>query len=337
MQAESSASQATREKTQAALSSVIAAVGLTTFKIIVGVFTGSLGILAEAAHSGLDLVAALVTFLAVRVSGKPADESHLYGHGKVENLSALFETLLLLATCVWIIYEAYQRLFVHPVEVEVSIWAFIVMIVSIIIDATRSRVLRNAAKKHNSQALEADALHFSTDIWSSSVVIAGLACVTLASKVAGLEFLKQADAVAAVGVAFIVIYVSIELGIRTIQGLLDTAPAGLAEKIAETVKAVPGVADCHKVRIRPSGAHTFIDAHVVMDGSLSLAEAHILTEKIQAAVRLVARDADFTVHAEPPKGTVALENAASEKGTAEVTEPKKTEPRKVKKGKSAAK
>ncbi|GAP22436.1 cation diffusion facilitator family transporter [Leptolinea tardivitalis] len=297
----SSSSQATREKTQAALSSVIAAVGLTTFKIIVGAVTGSLGILAEAAHSGLDLVAALVTFLAVRISGKPADEEHLYGHGKVENLSALFETLLLLATCAWIIYEAYQRLFVHPVEVEVSIWAFIVMAVSIIVDATRSRVLANAAKKHNSQALEADALHFSTDIWSSSVVIAGLGCVLLANNVKGLDFLKHADAVAAVGVAFIVIYVSVELGIRTIKGLLDSAPDGLVEKVTAVVKSVPGVSDVHKVRVRPSGAHIFIDAHVVMDAALPLGEVHTLTEKIQAEVRKIAPEADFTVHAEPPK------------------------------------
>lgn len=298
------ASEATREKSQAALSSVIAAVGLTIFKIIVGILTGSLGILAEAAHSGLDLVAAVITFLAVRVSGKPADEQHLYGHGKIENLSALFETLLLLVTCVWIIYEAYQRLFVEHVEVEVSIWAFIVMAVSIIIDATRSRVLSNAAKKHNSQALEADALHFSTDIWSSSVVIVGLVCVTLSKSFVSLSFLKQADAIAAVGVACIVIYVSLELGIRTIKGLLDSAPDGLVEKITATVKNVPGVTDCHKVRVRPSGAHLFIDAHVVMDGSLSLEEAHILTEKIQTEVYKIAPQIDFTVHAEPLKKSV---------------------------------
>ncbi|NLE75541.1 MAG: cation transporter, partial [Chloroflexi bacterium] len=165
---------ATREKRDAALTSVIAAVGLTTFKIVVGVMTGSLGILSEAAHSGLDLVAALVTFFAVKVSGRPPDRQHTYGHGKVENFSALFETLLLLATCGWIIYEAVQRLFFKSVEVQPSIWAFAVMAVSIAIDAGRSRVLYRAARKHNSQALEADALHFRTDIYSSSVVIAGL-------------------------------------------------------------------------------------------------------------------------------------------------------------------
>ncbi|MRR31299.1 cation transporter, partial [bacterium] len=224
---------ATKEKNNAALSSVIAAVGLTTFKIIVGVLTGSLGILAEAAHSGLDLVAAMVTLFAVRVSGRVADEEHTYGHGKVENLSALFETLLLLATSVWIIYEAIQRLFFKSVQVEISIWAFLVMGTSIVIDFTRSRILYAAAKKHNSQALEADALHFSTDIWSSSVVIVVLILVKISELSPKLSFLHKADAVAAMGVALIVIYVSFQLGMRTVQALLDSAPKGSEERIKQ--------------------------------------------------------------------------------------------------------
>jgi cation diffusion facilitator family transporter len=162
------------EKRSVAISSVIAAVGLTGFKLIVGFATGSLGILAEAAHSGLDLMAAVMTFLAVRISGKPADPNHLYGHGKVENLSALFETLLLLVTCIWIIYEARHRLLFHTIDLEVNYWSFTVMITSIVVDISRSRMLYRAARKYNSQALEADALHFSTDIWSSGVVILGL-------------------------------------------------------------------------------------------------------------------------------------------------------------------
>ncbi|MCJ7783362.1 MAG: cation diffusion facilitator family transporter, partial [Desulfobacterales bacterium] len=147
----------THEKRWAALSSVIAAVGLTGFKIIVGLTTGSLGILAEAAHSGLDLMAAVMTFLAVGISGKPADRNHLYGHGKAENLSALFETLLLLVTCFWILYEATHRLLFHPVALKVTFWSFAVMITSIVVDVSRSRVLYRAARKYNSQALEADA------------------------------------------------------------------------------------------------------------------------------------------------------------------------------------
>ena len=192
---------ARKEKRGAALSSVTAAVLLTALKLVVGLLTRSLGILAEAAHSALDLVAALVTFFAVRISDRPADERHLYGYGKVENLSALIETLLLLATCVWIIYEAIQRLFFGSVEIKANAWSFGVMIISIVVDITRSRILYRAARKHNSQALEADALHFSTDIWSSSVVIVGLALVVLSERLGPKwAFLVQGDAVAALAV-----------------------------------------------------------------------------------------------------------------------------------------
>jgi cation diffusion facilitator family transporter len=297
-------SSAESEKSAAALSSVVAAIALTTFKIIVGVFTGSLGILAEAAHSGLDLVAALVTFLAVRLSGKPADEEHSYGHGKVENLSALFETVLLLITAIWILYESANRLFFKPVEVEVSIWSFLVMATSIGIDYTRSQILFKAAKKHNSQALEADALHFSTDIWSSSVVIIGLGCILVSRLDAKLAFLNKADAVAAGVVAFIVIYVSIEMGMRTIQGLLDTAPKGMAETFRTAVEALPGVSNCHNIRLRYSGPRLFVDVHVFVDGRQTLEEAHKLTEKIEAIIQGIAPGADVTVHPEPdPQNT----------------------------------
>jgi cation diffusion facilitator family transporter len=290
---------ADKEKKEAALSSVVAAVGLTTFKIVVGILTGSLGILAEAAHSALDLIAALVTLFAVRISSRPADKDHNYGHGKVENLSALFETVLLLVTAVWIIYEAVQRLFFKQVEVELSIWAFVVMAVSIGIDFTRSRILYAAARKHNSQALEADALHFSTDIWSSSVVILGLVCLWIGRKFPALASLDKADSVAAIIVAIIVIYVSIEMGMRTIKGLLDTAPSGLAEKIQAVVEAVPGVENCHAVRLRYSGPLLYVDAHILVNGSRTLNDVHSLTEKIELQVQSLAPGADVTVHPEP--------------------------------------
>ena len=294
------AKTADREKRLAALSSVLAAIGLTTFKIVVGVATGSLGILAEAAHSALDLVAAIVTFLAVRISGKPADKEHLYGHGKVENLSALFETVLLLVTCIWIIYEAINRLFIlKRVEIEVTLWAFIVMAVSIIIDFSRSRILFRAARKHHSQALEADALHFSTDIWSSSVVIGGLFLVKLSDWVPSLSFLRQADAVAALVVAGIVIYISGRMGMRTILGLLDTAPKGMVDQIKAIVESEPGVIDCHNLRVRYSGPQLFVDAHILVNPNQSIVEAHDLTERIEARIHKLAPGADITVHPEP--------------------------------------
>jgi cation diffusion facilitator family transporter len=291
--------EARRDKRSAALSSVIAAIGLTTFKLIVGLLTNSLGILAEAAHSGLDLVAAAMTYFAVRVSDKPADKEHPFGHGKIENLSALFETVLLLATSGWIIYEAIQRLFFVEVKVEPSIWSFIVMGTSIVIDYTRSRILYKAARKYKSQALEADALHFSTDIWSSSVVILGLIGLTIARFVHGLEWMQKADSIAALIVAIIVIYISAELGWRTISALLDTAPQGLADKIEEVSAAVPGVVDAHAIRIRASGAHTFIDMHITMDGKSTLNEAHAATEVIEKAIHAIITPVDVTVHVEP--------------------------------------
>jgi cation diffusion facilitator family transporter len=293
--------EAKKDKRTAALSSVIAAIGLTTFKVIVGVLTNSLGILAEAAHSGLDLVAALMTYFAVRVSDKPADKEHPFGHGKIENLSALFETLLLLATSGWIIYEAIQRLFFVSVKAEASIWSFVVMGTSIVIDYTRSRILYKAARKYRSQALEADALHFSTDIWSSSVVIVGLIGLTIARYVPGLDWMHKADSIAALVVALIVIYISGELGWRTISALLDTAPKGLAEEIKKVAAAVPGVVNAHAVRIRPSGAHTFIDMHVTMNGDLTLSEAHAATEVIEKVILAIISPADVTVHMEPAK------------------------------------
>jgi len=289
----------THEKRSAALSSIVAAVGLTVFKIVVGLSTGSLGILAEAAHSGLDLMAAVMTFLAVRFSGKPADRNHLYGHGKVENLSALFETLLLLVTCFWIIYEATHRLLYHAADLEVNYWSFTVMITSILVDVSRSRTLSRAAKRYNSQALEADALHFSTDIWSSGVVILGLVLVKVSGWVRSLAFLHHADSVAAILVGLIVVYVSVRLGMRTIQALLDVAPSGLEKKIISAVEVLPGVADCHNVRVRYSGPQLFVDIHVLVDGNQSLKEAHNLTEEIERAIQKLVPNADVTVHPEP--------------------------------------
>src|SRR5512132_3627529 len=178
------------EKRGVAQNSVYAAIGITVLKFIVGITTGSLGILSEAAHSGLDLVAAVITLFSVRVSDKPADADHQYGHGKVENFSAFIETGLLLLTCVWIIYEAIKRLFFHRVEIEPTIAAFVVMFISMAVDLWRSRALGKIAVKYDSQALEADALHFSTDIWSSGVVVLGLFLV-LFGRIYGIGWLRD--------------------------------------------------------------------------------------------------------------------------------------------------
>jgi cation diffusion facilitator family transporter len=288
-----------REKHSAALTSVIAAIGLTVIKIAVGILTGSLGILSEAAHSGFDLAAALVTLMAVRVSDRPPDIRHQFGHGKVENLSALFETLLLLVTSILIIYEAIQRLFIKEVQVDASIWAFLVMGISVVVNITRAQVLSRTAKKHKSQALQADAIHFQTDIWSSLVVILGLVGVRLAEIFPRYAFLAKADAVAALGVSLIVIWVGFRLGRASVEALMDTAPQGLNQKIICAVEQIPGVINCHHVRIFPSGAKLFIDAHVVLNDRLSLREVHKLLDRIEREIRTIAPNADVTVHPEP--------------------------------------
>jgi cation diffusion facilitator family transporter len=288
-----------REKQSVALTSLLAAVGLTAFKILIGVMTGSLGILAEAAHSALDLVAAGLTFLAVRFSARPPDRTHLYGHGKIENLSALCETLLLLATCAWIAWEAVHRLLFHDVAVEVTVWSFVVMLTSIAIDISRSHALSRVARKYHSQALEADALHFQTDVWSSTVVVAGLAAVKLGQQFPVFAFLRIADSLSALGVSCLVVWVSVQLGRRTIDALLDSAPEGIEERILAAVENLPGVGDCHNLRIRYSGPVMFIDLHVLMDGGQTLKQAHELTETIEAAILRVVPQADVTVHPEP--------------------------------------
>jgi cation diffusion facilitator family transporter len=235
--------------------------------------------------------------LAVRVSGRPADVEHNYGHGKIENLSALFETVLLLATCAWIIYEAVQRLFFEPVQVDVTIWAFLVMAISIVVDVSRSRALARIAKRWDSQALEADALHFSTDIWSSSVVIVGLALVWLSERL-GIPWLGQADAIAAIGVAGIVVYVSLQLGKRTIEGLLDAAPPGLRAEL-EQAASVPGVTEVRQLRVRRSGPEAFVDLTLAVGRDLTLEQAHGVASQAEAAVRAALPGADVMVHVDP--------------------------------------
>ncbi len=290
---------ANHEKGSVALSSVAAGIGLTVFKLVVALLTGSLAILAEAAHSGLDLISAFATLLAVRFSGRPADTTHHYGHGQIENLSALVEMILLLITCIWIIYEAVQRLFFRPVDVNASIWAFLVMGVSIVVDFSRSRGLSSAAKKYNSQALEADALNYRNDMLSSLVTICGLLLVRLSHTSPRLAILSHSDSVAALGLAVIILSVGLQLGRRAVEGLLDRAPDYPVEDIIYTVEAIPGVIDCHSVRLRRSGPDLFVEFHVTMDAQLPLSKVHALMGRIEEAVKAKLPGADVIVHPEP--------------------------------------
>jgi cation diffusion facilitator family transporter len=286
------------EKRTAAGNSVVAAVVITALKIAVGISTGSLGILSEAAHSGLDLIAALVTFFSVSVSDKPADADHQYGHGKVENFSAFVETGLLLLTCGWIIYEAILRLFFRHIEIEPSIAAFAVMIFSMGVDWWRSRVLGRIASKYDSQALEADALHFSTDIWSGGVVVVGLALV-VAGRALRLKWLRDADPIAALFVAGVVISVSWRLARRTVDALLDAAPPGVRSQIQDAVSRVDGVLEVDRVRIRRAGNRYFADLNVGLARTVTFQRSGQLANAVSEAVHRILPEADVTVQPLP--------------------------------------
>jgi cation diffusion facilitator family transporter len=285
------------EKEQVALTSIVASAVLTVAKAIVGISTGSLAILSEAGHSLIDLGATIMTYGAVRVSGKPADEEHHYGHGKVESVSALGETALLFLLSGVVIWEAVMRLIDHePHTVVVSVWAFAVILVSIAVDFFRARALAHTAEKTRSQALEADALHFSSDLWASLAVLVGLA---------GVYFgFAWADSVSALAVAVLVCFAGWRLGRRTIDTLTDTAPAGAADKIKAVAAKVPGVVAISQVRVRAVGDKTFIDLTVGVSRTLPLDRVTAIKTEVETALRQEMQGAELTVTTDP----VALSN-----------------------------
>src|SRR5271166_1009342 len=297
-----------QEKKRAALLSVGSALLLVCLKTFLVLHTGSLGVLSEALHSGLDLVAAVITFLSVRVSDQPADERHPYGHGKFENFSAFIETGLLVLTAFYIIYEAFLRLFFHSVHIQPSLTAFVILFVALAIDLTRARALNAVAKRHSSEALEADALHFSTDVWSTIVVIFGVALVW-AGEYWHLAWLGYADAIAGLGVAGVILWVGSRLGKRTLDALLDAAPEGLQREIILAVGRMDGVLDVERVRVRRAGNRHFVDATVSVPRTASLEKVHILTDAIEQRISEIV-PSDVIVHTEPraPRGEHLFES-----------------------------
>src|SRR5262252_3210838 len=291
-----------REKKRAALLSVGSATLLVSLKAFLVVKTGSLGVLSEALHSGLDLVAAIITFLSVRVSDQPADARHPYGHGKFENFSAFVETGLLILTALYVIYEAFERLFFRSVHIQPSWLAFVILGGALAIDLTRAKKLNEVAKRHSSEALEADALHFSTDVWSTIVVIAGIGLVW-AGETWNLPWLIYADAVAGLVVAGVILWVGSRLGKRTLDALLDAVPAGLQEQIAQAVSKMDGVEEVHRVRVRRAGNRYFVDATVSVPRTASLEQVHAWSDAIENRVDQIV-PSDVVVHAEPraPQG-----------------------------------
>ena len=291
------------EKSRAALASLLAALGLTCLKLGVGLYTGSLGILFEALHSGLDLLAAGMTLAAVRIASLPPDAGHPYGHGKIENLSALAETLLLVASCLWVGYEGTLRLLGDKSASAPSLLGVGVMAISVAVDAHRVRVLRRVARQYKSQALEADALHFSTDILSSGIVLVGVFAVWLADV---LDFpdplhriFVQADTVAAFIVALVILRASLRMALEAVNALMDSGSVREENAVIKAVGAVPGITAMRRLRLRSSGPLTFVDMAVGVEPDIRVCEGHRLAHEAEKAVESVLPGSDVTVHVEP--------------------------------------
>ena len=297
-----------REKKRAALLSVGSAVVLLSLKTFLVARTGSLGVLSEALHSGLDFLAAVITYFSVRMSDQPADEGHPYGHAKFENFSAFVETGLLLITAVFIIYEGIDRLFFHHVHIQPSVIAVLILLVALSIDITRAKALGHVARKYHSEAIEADALHFSTDVWSTIVVIAGIGLVW-AGETWHLPWLVYADAIAGLAVAGVILWVGSQLGRRTLDALVDAAPEGLRQEIARAVARMEGVLDVDRVRVRRAGNRHFVDATVSVARTTSLEQVHALSDAIEKRIGEIV-PSDVMVHAEPraPQGEHLFES-----------------------------
>lgn len=297
------ASSASAEKKSVALLSVAAACVMTALKLIVGILSGSLGMLSDAAHSGLDLAGAGLTMLSVRVSDKPADENHPYGHAKVENVSAFIETFLMLASSVWITSEAIIRIFVRPVAVEYSFWPLLVLLLSMAVDYWRSRQLKTVAERYKSEALAADALHFASDIWSSIAVFIGLAAAWLGS-VFGISWLHFADPVAAIAVSLMIVHFGWRLAWRTIGALTDSIPKETRSRVLEELRRIDGVLLIDQARMRRAGSRYFADFTLSLSRHLTFQRTEELVREATAAVQRVLPDADVVIHT-VPRSTLA--------------------------------
>lgn len=280
------------EKEKVALGSIAVSAGLTVGKAVVGVMSGSLALLSEAAHSLIDFFATVMTYFAVRISGKPADAEHHYGHGKVESVTALAETALLFVLSGVVIWEAVTRLFGgHGHAVEATIWAFAIIVVSIVVDFFRARLLYRVAHKTASEALEADALHFGSDMWSSIAVLIGLFGVAMGY--------PWADSAAALVVAVFVCLAGWRLGRRTIDTLTDTAPPGSADAVRRAASRVPGVVGVDQIRVRPVGDKLFVETVAAVSRTLPLDRVEVLKEQVADAVRADLPRAEVSVTTAP--------------------------------------
>jgi cation diffusion facilitator family transporter len=279
----------TSNKQKIALVSLAASGGLAALKFVAAFFTGSLALLTEAFHSLADFVATFLTYVAVRLGDKPADDDHTYGHAKIESVAALAETIMLAGLASVIAYEAITRLWAGTSEVHFSWWAIAVLIISIIVDYNRSKALQKAAKEHGSAALAADAVHFSADMWSSAAVIAGLFAVYL-----GYTWV---DSAVALVVAAMIARAATTLGWTTLNALLDRAPDGFTSAVRDLVRDEAGVLALGELRAKPVGNKLFVTLGVDVARTLHIDAIENIRRNLRAAVTARYPEADVTVTA----------------------------------------
>ncbi|MFZ1322916.1 MAG: cation diffusion facilitator family transporter [Ignavibacteria bacterium] len=281
------------KKIKVAIQSLYAAVFITLIKIVAAYFSGSLGILTEVFNSGIDIFVCIVTIISIKYSSRPPDKDHNYGHEKAENFSALFQVFILFITSSFIIYEAINRLFIKDeVELNINIWIIGSIIFTILIDINRAKKLKAIAKETNSNALEADALHFSSDIWSSSVVLIGLLLTYL-------NISKIADTIAALVVTVFIIHLGYKLLRKSVNSLMDKVPEGLYEKIKYETQLIKGVEGIQSCRVRTSGSITYIDMTIEISRLVPFSKAHDIMDNVEKRIKEISENTDIVIHSEP--------------------------------------
>jgi len=292
-----------RRKTSVALLSVVSNSALVLLKLLVGFVIGSISVISEAIHSAVDLVAALIAFFAVRKSGKPADEDHPFGHGKVENISGTVEAVLIFLAAGWIIFEAVKKLR-YPEPLDEPGWGVLVMLVSAVVNTVVSQLLFKVGRETDSLALQADAWHLRTDVYTSAGVMVGLGLIWLGERAfPGVHF-HWLDPVAAICVALLIIKAAYDLTMKSARDLLDESlPAEELDLIRSHIREfAPEVRGFHRLRTRKSGSERFVDFHMLVDADMSVDRSHQISDRITEAIKEHYPDTTLTVHIEPCHG-----------------------------------
>jgi cation diffusion facilitator family transporter len=277
---------------RSALGSVFAAAFLVTLKLVAGLLSGSLGLVAEAVHSGTDLVAALLTFLALRVAIRPADRDHPYGHGKAEHLAALGEGAFLVLASAFIGVQALARLVEGGEhDVDATAWTFAVLAVVLVVDVSRMLISQRAAKRHGSPALASNALHFASDFVGTIAVLIGLALTSAGT--------PAADSVAALVVAVLVVTAAVRLMRRNVDVLMDATPEEAERQARLAILDAEPTIELRRLRVRAAAGRNFVEAVVAVPPDAALGEGHAVADSIEEAVRQALPGSDVVVHVEP--------------------------------------